>query len=243
MFGCRSVVPDALPSREHSPVSASHRASVPRFRCDRKAPARLWRASRGVASPVVRSPPIVGTSLVTPQTCAVRFGDPVRGRRGSGSRIVSPLQGDTNGQMSILCQGVDRHAARLSRPYAPLAARATTTHLPLVGPHARGGQAPSESELGTPGWARPLRNRWEESQPRWRVSPVPCASTCRLIYELVQKSQLDLFRLPNVGETSRREVKETLANPGLTLGMNLDEDSHRAAVVATVTASIEAARE
>jgi hypothetical protein len=70
----------------------------------------------------------------------------------------SPLQGDIDGQMPILRQGADRHAARLSRPYAPLAARATTTHLPLVGPHARGGQTPSESELGTPGWARPLRN-------------------------------------------------------------------------------------
>jgi hypothetical protein len=188
-------------------------------------------------------PPLVGTSLVTPQTCAVRFGEPVRGRPSFESGMESLLQGDTNGQMSILCQGVDRHAARLSRPYAPLAARATTTHLPRVGPHARGRQAPSESELGTPGWARPLRNPLGGKPAALESVPVPCASTCRLICELVQKAPTDLFRLPNVRERSLREVKETLANPGLTLGMNLDEDSHRAAIVATVTASIEAARE
>jgi Bacterial RNA polymerase, alpha chain C terminal domain len=34
------------------------------------------------------------------------------------------------------------------------------------------------------------------------------------VYELVQKSPLDLFRLPNVGENSLREVKEKLATLG-----------------------------
>jgi len=61
-------------------------------------------------------------------------------------------------------------------------------------------------------------------------------------YELVQKSPTDLFGLPNFGEKSPREVKEKLANLGLTLGMTLEDDSYRAAVVATVAASIEAAR-
>jgi hypothetical protein len=145
--------------------------------------------------------------------------------------------------MPVLCQGIDRHEACLSRPYAPLAAAATTTHFPLVGPHAGGGQAPSESELWTPGWARPLRNPLGGKPAALESLPVPCASTCRLIHELVQKAPTDLVRLPNVGERSRREGKETRANPGLTLGMKLDEDSHRAAVVATVTAHIEAARE
>ena len=64
----------------------------------------------------------------------------------------------------------------------------------------------------------------------------------KYVYELVQKAPVDLFRLPNVGEKSLREIKAKLANPGLTLGMKLDEDSHRAAVVATVAAHIEAAK-
>jgi len=48
--------------------------------------------------------------------------------------------------------------------------------------------------------------------------------------------------LPNFGEKSLREVKETLATLGLTLGMTLEDDAYRAAVVAAVAANIEAAR-
>jgi DNA-directed RNA polymerase alpha subunit len=62
------------------------------------------------------------------------------------------------------------------------------------------------------------------------------------VYELVQKSQLDLFRLPNFGEKSLREVKEKLANLGLTLGMTLEDDAYRAAVVAAVVANIATAK-
>jgi DNA-directed RNA polymerase subunit alpha len=64
----------------------------------------------------------------------------------------------------------------------------------------------------------------------------------RCVYELVQKDPTDLFKLPNFGEKSLREVKEKLANLGLTLGMTLDEDSYSVAVVATVATSIEAGR-
>jgi DNA-directed RNA polymerase alpha subunit len=53
---------------------------------------------------------------------------------------------------------------------------------------------------------------------------------------------LDLFRLPSFGEKSLREVKEKLAAFGLALGMTLDDNAYRAAVVATVATSIEAAR-
>ena len=62
------------------------------------------------------------------------------------------------------------------------------------------------------------------------------------VYQLVQKSPLDLFRLPNFGEKSLREVKDKLATLGLTLGMTLEEDVYRAAVVAAAAANIEAAR-
>ena len=64
----------------------------------------------------------------------------------------------------------------------------------------------------------------------------------RYVCELVQKSPLDLFRLPNFGEKSLREIKEKLAALGLTLCMTLEEDAYRAAVVARVTASIQAAQ-
>ena len=64
----------------------------------------------------------------------------------------------------------------------------------------------------------------------------------RYVYELVQKSQLDLFRLPNFGEKSLREVKVKLASLGLTLGMTLEDDTYQAAVVATVAASFLAAK-
>ena len=73
------------------------------------------------------------------------------------------------------------------------------------------------------------------------------ASTLKLlkvnyVYELVQKSPLDLCRLPNFGEKSLREIKQRLANLGLTWGMTLEDDAYRAAVVATVAAHVEATR-
>jgi DNA-directed RNA polymerase alpha subunit len=68
------------------------------------------------------------------------------------------------------------------------------------------------------------------------------ALNIRYVYEFVQKSSVDLFGLPNFGEKSLREVKEKLANLGLTLGMTLEEDGYRAAVVAAVAAHIEATR-
>lgn len=60
-------------------------------------------------------------------------------------------------------------------------------------------------------------------------------------YELVQKSPVDLFQLPNFGNTSLKEFKEKLATLGLTLGMTLDDDSYRAAIIATAAATIAAA--
>jgi len=64
----------------------------------------------------------------------------------------------------------------------------------------------------------------------------------RYVDELVQQSPMDLFRLPNFGEKSLKEVRTKLANLRLTLGMTLEDDSYRAAIVATVAATIEAAK-
>ena len=68
------------------------------------------------------------------------------------------------------------------------------------------------------------------------------ALNIRYVCELVQKSPLDLFRLPNFGEKSLREVTAKLATLGLTLGMPLGDDAYRTAVVAAVAANLDAAR-
>ena len=64
----------------------------------------------------------------------------------------------------------------------------------------------------------------------------------RYVYELVQKSPVALFRLPNFGEKSLREVREKLANLNLSLGMTLDEASYRASVLETVAENIRASK-
>jgi hypothetical protein len=58
----------------------------------------------------------------------------------------------------------------------------------------------------------------------------------------VQKTPLELFRLPNFGEKSLREVTQKLAALGVTLGMTLDDDSDTAAVVPTVAARLRTRR-
>lgn len=60
----------------------------------------------------------------------------------------------------------------------------------------------------------------------------------RKVYELVQQSPMGLFALPNLGHKSLKEIKDKLATLGLTLGMGVDDDSDRAAIVATVAANL-----
>ena len=48
--------------------------------------------------------------------------------------------------------------------------------------------------------------------------------------------------MPNLGNKSLKEIKEKLAMLGLKLGMTLEEDSYRAAIVATVAATIAATK-
>lgn len=64
----------------------------------------------------------------------------------------------------------------------------------------------------------------------------------RYVYKLVQKPPTDLFQLPNFGNKSLKETKEKPATLGLTLGMTLEDDAYRAAVVATVAANIQVAK-
>ena len=64
----------------------------------------------------------------------------------------------------------------------------------------------------------------------------------RYVYEFVALEPRVLRGRKNFGEKSFREVKEKLAALGLALGMTVDDESYRAAVVATVAANIDAAR-
>ncbi len=64
----------------------------------------------------------------------------------------------------------------------------------------------------------------------------------RYVCELVQRSLTDLLAVPNVGNTSLKEIQAQLATLGLTSGMTLDDDSYRAAVVAAVAATLVAAK-
>jgi DNA-directed RNA polymerase alpha subunit len=67
------------------------------------------------------------------------------------------------------------------------------------------------------------------------------AMNIRYVYELVALEACDRCGRKNFGEKSFREVKDKLATLGLTLGMTVDDDSYRGAVLATVIASIKAA--
>lgn len=58
----------------------------------------------------------------------------------------------------------------------------------------------------------------------------------RYLHELAPKSPVDLLPLPKVGNRSLKEIQEKRAKLGLTLGMTLEDDTCRAAVVAAVAA-------
>lgn len=64
----------------------------------------------------------------------------------------------------------------------------------------------------------------------------------RYVYELVTLEPRALRGRKNFGEKSFREVKDKLAMQGLTLGMTLEDDAYRAAVVAAVAAHIKAGK-
>jgi len=68
------------------------------------------------------------------------------------------------------------------------------------------------------------------------------AMNIRFIYELVALEPHDLRGRQSFGEKSFREVKGKLATLGLTRGRTLEEDTYRGAVVATVAATIAAAK-
>jgi DNA-directed RNA polymerase alpha subunit len=62
------------------------------------------------------------------------------------------------------------------------------------------------------------------------------------VYDLVEKSPADLLVTRNFGKQSLREIRDTLAAMGLTLGMTRDNiPAYREAVMATVAARIKAA--
>ena len=99
----------------------------------------------------------------------------------------------------------------------------------------RGRQGPGKYQKLMKGLSMPVAALNLSARPATVLRPL----NIKYVYELVQKSPVDLFTLPNFGAKSLREVKEKLANLGLTLGMTLEDESYRAAVVATVAANIQ----
>jgi DNA-directed RNA polymerase alpha subunit len=75
-----------------------------------------------------------------------------------------------------------------------------------------------------------------------RPAATLAALNIRYVYELVALEPRELRMRQNFWAKSLREVKEKLAALGLTLGMTLDDEAYRAAVVATVVANIQATK-
>lgn len=100
----------------------------------------------------------------------------------------------------------------------------------------RGRRLPGKYQKLVAALSRPVANL--------HLSARPAACLRRLgvryVYELVKMAPLDLRAQRNFGEKSLREVQAKLAALGLSLGMTLDDESYRAAVVATVAANIQA---
>jgi len=55
----------------------------------------------------------------------------------------------------------------------------------------------------------------------------------KTIGDLVQKTESDLMKTPNLGRKSLNEIKEALAVHGLTLGMSLENWPHSSATAET----------
>ena len=130
-------------------------------------------------------------------------------------QALAPQEGDTN---TVILRAVEEYIT------------ASSKH--------RGRQRPGKYQKLVKNLSLPVADLHLSARPAATLNMLKI----RYVYELVQKSRLDLFRVRNFGEKSLREVKAKLATLGLTLGMTLEDDAYRAAVVATVAAHIEATR-
>jgi DNA-directed RNA polymerase alpha subunit len=71
-----------------------------------------------------------------------------------------------------------------------------------------------------------------------RPAPALRSLSIRYFYELVQQSPTDVFKLPNFGNKSLKEVTDKPAAVGLALDMTLEDDAYRAAIMAAVAANL-----
>jgi len=67
-----------------------------------------------------------------------------------------------------------------------------------------------------------LRTRIDDLEFSTRVHNALGAMKVETVFELVQMTELDLMRFPNMGRKSLFEIKDTLAGRGLTLGLKFD---------------------
>ena len=115
--------------------------------------------------------------------------------------------------------------------------RALEEYVTATGKH-RGPQRPGKYQKLVQALSTPVADLHLSARPASTLKML----NIKYVYELVQKSPLDLLRLPNFGEKSLKEVKAKLAALGLTLGTTLEDDAYRAAVVEAVAAHIAATR-
>jgi len=104
--------------------------------------------------------------------------------------------------------------------------------------------AAANKQDGRPGKYRDLVQALSTPVADLHLSARPASAlrvmNIRYVYELVALEPRALRVRKNFGEKSFREVKGKLVTLGLTLGMALEEDAYRAAIVATVAATIQA---
>ena len=100
-----------------------------------------------------------------------------------------------------------------------LAARIVQDQLQLFVNFEEPSVRPEDQQITEPGLNKNLLRKVDELE--LSVRSANCLKNDNIIYigDLVQKSEQDMLRTPNFGRKSLNEIKEVLANMGLTLGM------------------------
>ena len=104
-----------------------------------------------------------------------------------------------------------------------LAARIVQDQLQLFVNFEEPSVRPEDHQVTEPGLNKHLLRKVDELE--LSVRSANCLKNDNIIYigDLVQKTEQDMMRTPNFGRKSLNEIKEVLANMGLTLGMEVTD--------------------
>ena len=123
-------------------------------------------------------------------------------------RLVLDIE--TNGSISP-AEALQEGAQRLNDPLNPFVSPTTASH-----DASSGGTSESrELEHRAAGLMRPV----EDLELSVRSSNCLKAENLHLVGDLIQRTETELLRMPNLGRRSLGEIKDALAARGLTLGM------------------------